>query len=435
MGVKRWVASLGVGLLLLATGLMLLTSNRAALLLELSLQGLISRLLGWSVGSQTIDLTLLLLGLILSCWSAQRGFNALYKLDSPRDTRSLVDLIYERRQLSHGLKIVALGGGTGLSTLLRGLKNHTSNITAIVSVSDDGGSSGRLSKELGILPPGDLRNCMTALADDENLLSELFRYRFRDGQGLEGHSFGNLFLAALTDMCGDFEEALRKASQILAIRGQVLPATLTPTTLCAKLRDGRLIRGESEIPEARGQIQEVFLEPQQCTPPREVLHVIAEADCIILGPGSLYTSVIPPLLIEGIVQAIRQSKAPKIYVCNVMTQPGETDKYSAADHLEAIYHQVEAQLVDYIVVNMAPPNKLLAKYQKTGAHPIKLDLARLRAMGVTPIPANLVNEETLVRHDPAYLAETILDILAAHRSRSGELNLLKAQVRPLRLVK
>ncbi|MBQ7501343.1 YvcK family protein, partial [bacterium] len=331
---------------------------------------------------------------------------------------SLVDQVYERRQLSHGLKLVAIGGGTGLSTLLRGLKLHTSNINAIVSVADDGGSSGRLSKELGILPPGDLRHCMTALADDENLLSDLFCYRFKDGQGLQGHSFGNLFLAALTDMYdGNFEEALRQGSQILSIRGRVIPATTTPATLCAKMRDGRIIRGESEIPEARGEIVDVFLDPSGSVLPKEVFKVIAEADGIILGPGSLYTSVIPPLLISGLAEAVKKAKAPKIYICNVMTQPGETDKYSAADHLQAINHHVGGRIADYIVVNSSPPQQKVPT-QNNGSTPIKNDFSRLRSMGVTPVPANLVNAESPWRHHSEYLAETVIDIIAAHNSNA-----------------
>ncbi|MGM9991268.1 MAG: uridine diphosphate-N-acetylglucosamine-binding protein YvcK [Candidatus Bruticola sp.] len=425
MGVKRWILSIALGLWLFATGLMLLLSRKTSLSIEISLQNILHDAVGFDISGITIDIIMTVLGLTVIWWSVYHVFTVIYSTERPAAARSIVDLVYEKRQLSHGLKITALGGGTGLSTLLRGLKKYTSNITAIVSVSDDGGSSGRLSKELGILPPGDLRNCMTALADDENLLNELFRYRFRDGQGLEGHSFGNLFLAALTDMYdNDFEEALRKGSQILNIRGRVLPATLTSTTLCAKMRDGRIIKGESEIPKANGQIIDAFLEPRNCTPPDEVLKAIAEADCIVLGPGSLYTSVIPPLLINGIADAVKKAKAPKIYVCNVMTQPGETSKYTAADHLQAIYHHVGSGIVDYIIVNAAPPSKLRKKYQKTGAHPIKADLARLRTMQVQPIVANLVSEETVVRHDPVYLAETIVDTIAEHRSKSGEFTLL-----------
>ncbi len=420
MRIKRWLFLSLLGLVTFSTGLMLLTTNKPALLLELALIELVGSWTGWRPSSALVDWCLVGTGLAVMLWSMHRWFLSVYHAAVPHHQKRLVELLYERRQLGHGLKIVALGGGTGLSTLLRGLKSHTSNLVAIVTVSDDGGSSGRLSKELGMLPPGDLRNCLVAMADDESLLSELFQYRFRDGQGLEGHSFGNLFLAALTELSGDFEVALKRASQILATRGRVLPATLTPVTLCARLKEGRCVRGESDIPKAQGAVSEVYLEPRRCHPPAEVLKVIAEADLVVLGPGSLYTSVIPNLLVEGVAEAVRACPAPKVYVCNVMTQPGETDGYSAADHLEALHRHVGGPLVDYAVVNVAPPNRLLSKYEREGAHPVKPDLPRIRELGVEPIPANLMNEDSLVRHDPVTLAETILEVMARHRT-SGEI--------------
>jgi len=419
MGIKRWLVVSGLGLVTFSMGLMLLTTNRPALFVEISLARLIESWTGWPHPTVVVDWCLVVFGLTMMLWAANKWFSSIYSAAVPYQSKRLVELLYERRQLGHGLRIVALGGGTGLSTLLRGLKSHTSNVVAIVTVSDDGGSSGRLSKELGMLPPGDLRNCLVALADDESLLSELFQYRFRDGQGLEGHSFGNLFLAALTDLSGDFEVALKRASQILAIRGRVLPATLCPVTLCARLKDGRVVAGESDIPKAHGAVGEVFLEPRRCRPPSEVLKVLTEADLIVLGPGSLYTSVIPNLLVEGVADAIRGSSAPKVYVCNVMTQPGETDGYTAADHLEALHRHVGGRLVDYAIVNVAPPNRLLGKYEREGAHPVKPDMPRLRSLGVEPIPANLMNEDALVRHDPVVLAESILEVIARHR-QSGE---------------
>lgn len=419
MRIKRWFFLSMLGLVTFSTGLMLLTTNKPALLLELALIESIGSWTGWRPPGPLVDWCLVGSGLAIMLWSRHQWFLSVYHAAVPHQQKQLVELLYERRQLGHGLKIVAMGGGTGLSTLLRGLKSHTSNLVAIVTVSDDGGSSGRLSKELGMLPPGDLRNCLVAMADDESLLSELFQYRFRDGQGLEGHSFGNLFLAALTEISGDFELALKRASQILATRGRVLPATLTPVTLCARLKEGRCVRGESDIPKAHGAVSEVYLEPRRCRPPAEVLKVIAEADLIVLGPGSLYTSVIPNLLVEGVAEAVRSCPAPKVYVCNVMTQPGETDGYSAADHLEALHRHVGGSLVDYAVVNVAPPNRLLSKYEKEGAYPVKPDLPRVRELGVEPIPANLMNEDSLVRHDPVTLAETILEVMAGHRA-SGE---------------
>lgn len=423
MGIKRWVLAMALGIVLFSMGFMLLTSNKAALAVE-TLMKSGCEVLHLNPSYLTIDLAMAACGLIIMVLAFKGGFSEVYEAGgSSADSRDLVELVYEKRRLRRGLKLVVLGGGTGLSTLLRGIKHYTENISAIVSVSDDGGSSGRLSSELGILPPGDLRHCMTALADDENLISELFRYRFSDGKGLGGHSFGNLFLAALTAINGnDFQKALNQGSQLLSIKGRVIPATLTSTVLCAKMRDGRIVKGESKIPEVKGTITDVFLNPEHCTPPQEVLDAIAEADAIIMGPGSLYTSVIPPLLIDGIADAIKASDAPKIYVCNVMTQPGETDGYTASDHLKAVNkHTGGGKIADYMVVNAEPPHHLRSKYEKMGSIPIKPDLDVIREMGTIPVAANLVNEEaSLARHDPLYLAETIMEVLDGHRFGSGE---------------
>ena len=420
LGLKRCLFLGTLGLVSLCTGLTLLTNAHWALGAEMAVVDLCRYWLEWSPDPFWIDWAFVALGLICLGVTLYRAAYSLYTATTAHPGEGMLEVISQGRQRNYGLKIVAIGGGTGLSTLLRGLKTHTSNITAVVSVSDDGGSSGRLSKEMGMLPPGDIRNCITALADDENLLTELFRYRFHNGEGLEGHSFGNLFLAALNDMYDDFEEALKKGSKILAIRGRVLPATLTATTLCAKLRDGRVIKGESDIPKAGGEVTDAFLEPDNCEAPPEVIKAIAEADAIILGPGSLYTSVMPNLLIKNIAKALKQANAPIIYVCNVMTQTGETDGYTAADHLQAINHHVKKQLVDYAIVNVDPPHLLREKYEKEGCHPVKPDLQRLRSMGVVPVPSNLVKEDQLVRHDPDFLAETIVDLLSQIKFKSAE---------------
>lgn len=354
----------------------------------------------------------------------------MYQAVAPNPSRKLVDVLYERKQLESGLKIATMGGGTGLSSLLRGLKPMTSNLVAVVTVCDDGGSSGRLSKDLGMLPPGDIRNCLVALADDESLLGELFSYRFQDGQGLSGHSFGNLFLAALTEVVGDFEEAIQVSSQVLASRGKVLPTTLDTVTLCARLKDGRVVRGESSIPEAGGEIEQVFLDPPGAQPTSEVLSSLRQADAVILGPGSLFTSVLPNLMVEGVEEALRQISAPKIYVCNVMTQPGETDSYGAADHLEALESHIGAGLVDTIVVNIATPSEdMLERYKEQGAEPVAPQLERLERMGVTVVGANLLSEHDLVRHDSERLATAIVDLLARHHTKSGE-----SKTRHLRVV-
>lgn len=308
-----------------------------------------------------------------------------------------------------GPYIAALGGGTGLSTLLRGLKKHTSNLAAIVCVSDDGGSSGRLRENLDMLPPGDIRNCLLALANTETLLTKVFQHRFTMGEGLIGHSLGNLFLAALTEEFG-FEEAVLAASRVLAISGEVMPVTLDKVTLKAQLQDGRIIHGESNIGQAGGVINRLFLEPatSKLYPPAR--KSIMQAELVIAGPGSLYTSVLADLIVPGVVEALRETAAQKVYVCNVMTQPGETDNYTAADHLQAIYNHLGEGIFDTVLVNdnLAVPAVLLQRYAEEGAYPVKPDLERLEKMGVEVVTADMLSPAEVVRHDPEKLAKVIL---------------------------
>lgn len=336
--------------------------------------------------------------------------------------------------------MVAIGGGTGLSVLLRGLKHHTENITAIVTVADDGGSSGRLRRELGVLPPGDFRNCIAALAGDESLLTQLFQYRFRSGQGLEGHNFGNLFITAMAEITGSFEKALYESGRVLNIRGTILPSTLQNVTLLAELNEGsqtRKVEGESAIPEAKLPIERVYLEPDAPYPFPPALQAILNADLIVAGPGSLYTSIIPNLLVAEIVTAIRASNALKIYICNVATQPGETDSYSLDDHVQAI--EVHTRVSDdQPIATAALPigkevtaglNKCLFEFVLVNsnlAHPIP---ATMKLKPVTPAPsggsyrvisADVVDEQHPWRHDPIKLADQLMDWYKkqAKRSRS-----------------
>jgi len=413
MGVKRWFVLSLFGIFLFTCGILILADVPAEFWDTLRARFSIRTTLG--TGTAIGGVVVIVLGVV-------RGFMTMYQAVAPNPTRRLVDVLYERSRLESGLKIATMGGGTGLGSLLRGLKPMTSNLVAVVTVCDDGGSSGRLSKDLGVLPPGDIRNCLVALADDESLLGELFSYRFQDGQGLSGHSFGNLFLAALTDIVGDFEEAIQVSSQVLASRGKVLPTTLDTVTLCARLEDGRVIRGESSIPEAGGVIQQVYLDPPGARPTQEVVASLRSADAIVLGPGSLFTSVIPNLLVEGVEEALRQLSVPRIYVCNVMTQPGETDGYGAADHLEALERHIGAGLVDTIVVNIASPSEdMLRRYEEFGAEPVDPQLDRLERMGVKVVGANLLSDKDLVRHDSERLATTIIDLLARHNSKRPDL--------------
>ncbi|MBZ0188060.1 MAG: YvcK family protein, partial [Candidatus Obscuribacterales bacterium] len=329
----------------------------------------------------------------------------------PDERESIPDVLYRRRHLASGPRIAVIGGGTGLSTLLKGLKVFTNNITAIVTVGDDGGSSGRLRTELGVLPPGDIRNCITALADEEKLVTELFSYRFEHGEGLEGHSFGNLFLTALYRITnGDFLESVRVASRVLKSRGQVLPATLSAIQLVAELQDGRTIYGESNITDAGGSIKALSFEPADSQATPQALEAIMEAELIVLGPGSLYTSIIPNLMVPGISEAIRKSKAKKIYVCNVMTQKGETTNYSVGDHVDAILSHSRTpldagyQLLDAVLINDQPPS-VPADYP---AKPVSIDQERLRQFAVIPVKRPLVTPESGVHHDPARLSKIIM---------------------------
>ena len=353
--------------------------------------------------------SMVLLGMGLFCLAWTKTNMSLLAAKSS-DNFDILESLYKRRKLNNGPKIVAIGGGTGLSMLLKGIKNITNNITAVVTVGDDGGSSGRLRTEFGVLPPGDIRNCIAALAKDEDLVTKLFQYRFKHGEGLEGHSFGNLFLSALCAITGDMVRAIKESSNVLSIRGVVLPSTLDDMKLIAAMEDGRVIYGESNIPEAHGKIKKIYTDPQRCTALPEVIHAIREADLIILGPGSLYTSVIPNLLIDGISEEIINSNAKKIYVCNIMTQPGETDGYSVSDHIRALFtHAGCNKLVDTVIMNDYIPSNLAQKYQQAGSYPVVIDEENIKNLGVKLFTKKLIqdNKEGLVRHSSARVARAI----------------------------
>jgi len=336
---------------------------------------------------------------------------------------------------SRQLRVVAIGGGTGLSTLLRGLKRYVATptgtqhpvdpaykhlpclireLSAVVTVTDDGGSSGRLREDLKMLPPGDLRNCLVALSEDEHLLSRLFQYRFDQGD-LEGHSFGNLFLAALTGITGDFAAAVQTSSQVLATRGRIYPSTTANATLAARMDDGTIVRGETNIGESKRTILELMIDPADAGPLPETLEAIAAADLITLGPGSLYTSLITNLLVRGIPEAIAASNATRVYICNLMTQANESLGLTAAQHIEKIFDHAGERIFDYAIVNTAPIlPATLEQYARFDQLPIEADLARIRALGVEPIIGNFVHEGEVLRHSYDLVAETVLN-LALHR--------------------
>ena len=328
------------------------------------------------------------------------------------------------------MKVVAIGGGTGLSAVLRGLKHHVSEptrpaqfrpeiarLTAIVTVTDEGGSSGRLRRDFRMLPPGDIRNCLVALAEDEQLLTQLFNYRFASGHGLRGHSLGNLLLTALTNLTHDFAKAVRLSSEVLAIRGEIFPATLSDVHLKATRTDGKVILGERSITRTRVPIERLQIVPSRCKPVPETLAAIRHADLITFGPGSLYTSLIPNLLVQGIAEEIAQSRAVKVLICNLMTQPGESRGYSAADHVRALHEHAGRPVFDHIVLNKRPMSPaLLQRYADEHAAPVELDLDAVRKLGVKPICANLLIEDHVARHDSRLLAKLLLS-LAKRRKR------------------
>lgn len=350
------------------------------------------------------------------------------------ETKAAGCVTREKTARSGDLRVVAIGGGTGLSTLLKGLKRFVLNpaeilsaepgnpvicdLSAVVTVSDDGGSSGRLRKELNMLPPGDIRNCIVALSEDEALLSRLFRHRFDKGSGLEGHSFGNLFLAALTSLTSDFSEAVRLSSEILLTRGHIFPATTSNIELEALMEDGTRVRGETKITASKGRIRELFLVPPDVDPMSQTLEAIANADLITVGPGSLFTSLIPNLLVKGISQAILESKATKVYICNLMTQANESLGLTAADHIRALNRHAQGQIFDYALLNQTSVSgEMKEKYAQEGACQIVNDLEAIEAVGVIPVLGDYLEEAGVARHNFTRAAHDVLE-LALQASRA-----------------
>ena len=322
-------------------------------------------------------------------------------------------------------RLVAIGGGTGLAVVLRGLKHclggRTEALTAVVTVADDGGSSGRLRRELGVLPPGDIRNCIVALADDEDLMSQLFQYRFPNGGGLSGHSFGNLFLTALTGITGDFYQAILTAEEILAVRGRILPATLSDVRLRGLGRSGRVYEGESAVGQSGEELTDLALDPPQVAPFPRAVEALENADLVVLGPGSLYTSVLPNLLIPGIRQAIRRSGAPVVLISNLMTQPGETDAMSAQAHFEALRRHTGERLIDQVLINSTkPPQRLLDRYADTGSELVTCDRDALERQDIEVVARDLLAEGDLIRHDPTKLADAVLSLVHSSTTRTPD---------------
>ena len=410
--VKRWFLLAVFGIFLFATGFSVMNDGVALGYAELQFRTIIYQVTG---STQHIIVPTGAIIIVLGIAAIVIGFKRmLYSIISsvlPDNEGKIVDVMYTRNHLLRGPKIVVVGGGTGLSALLRGLKQYTCNLTAIVTVSDDGGSSGKLRDELGIQPPGDVRNCLVALAETEDIMDTLFSYRFESG-ALEGHSLGNLLLAGLTDTFGDFQKGIEQVSKVFAMRGKVFPSTLEQVVLIADLEDGTRVVGETAVRVTEGKIDRVYLEPGDCHPVPEALQALEEADLIVLGPGSLYTSVLPNLLVVGLREKIRQVKAPCVYVCNVMTEKGETDGYRVSDHLKAILDHCGTGFVDAVLATKGKIKApLLKRYVAEEAVPVITDPKEVEQLGAKYYEANLVQVGNVVRHDPDRLAKELIRLL------------------------
>jgi len=427
MRFKRWLALFAVGVMMASIGLAIALSYKYVGNIEEAIFRAVYMTTGTYYYTVTVvvGISLLGVGIVMMILSSQMIVRSVTSVIIPDSSEKLVDLMFEKRKLNKGPAITVIGGGTGLSVLLRGLKCVTSNVTAVVTVADDGGSSGRIRQDLGIIPPGDLRNCLVALADTEPLMEKLFQHRFGGKGDLAGHSFGNLFIAAMAEVLGDVEKALKESSKVLAVKGKVLPSSTETVRLFAEMADGTIVEGESQIPLANQKINKVFLEPADVAPVKSSLDALKESDAIILGPGSLYTSVLPNLLVNGIAETIKNSKAIKIYICNVMTQPGETDDYTASMHIKALLDHVGPGIIDYVIVNSKEISLAAQEmYADHGAKVVKIDESEIDKLGVKLVKANIINETNLVRHDPVKLSRTIMKMVYDLKSNSERMKLL-----------
>lgn len=440
-GLKRWIFFTIIGLSAISFGIALVVKahpvTRIAQFIWNTLSFVADR-----VPPTVSGIVVISVGIFLLLFSFFKANKQVLTLVAP-DQSSLFETLDRARMQNKGIKIVAIGGGTGLSNMLRGLKSYTSNITAVVTVADDGGSSGRLRESLDIVPPGDIRNCIAALAYDDEVITQLFQYRFDEEapKDLQHHSFGNLFLTALVELGGskNMADAVNHACRILKARGTVLPISNEAMHLIAELVDGRIVEGESQIPKANGHIKHLYCrEPMPDILPA-VVEAIAEAEIIIIGPGSLYTSILPNLIVPKLTDAIAKSNATKIYVCNVMTQPGETSGYTVSDHVRAIEEHLVStanskkhslnEIIDYVIVNNSMPfKKQLDKYKVDNQFPVELDYSELRDMGLKIFPTNLLQKGNLVRHNPNKLARAVMEIYEKELKHKNKLinRLIKA---------
>ena len=423
--VKRWLLTSGLGLMMALLGGAVWADLKPIYWILEALSNLLG-ILTTVMPREVTGPLVLIIGMGLVLWGQSRSFGAIQQALAPDKDTVLIDALRAKSRLNRGPNIVAIGGGTGLSTLLSGLKRYSSHITAIVTVADDGGSSGVLRRELGVLPPGDIRNCLAALSTEEPLLTRLFQYRFSAGNSLEGHSFGNLFLSALTAITGNLETAITASSRVLAVQGQVVPATNADVRLWAELENGERIEGESNIGHAQSPIVRLGCLPERPPALPRALEAIANADLIVLGPGSLYTSLLPNLLVPELVAAIQRSRAPRLYICNLMTQPGETDGLDVRGHLRAIEAQlanlgIQQRLFNAVLAqNDLTTSPLIEYYRSRGAEPVICDAVDLRRDGydISQAPLQGARPTATLRHDSRSLALAVMRFYRSHRKSS-----------------
>lgn len=409
MGIKRYFMLAVFGIFLVSWGFAVMSFGETLGFLESQFRDLIYQLTGKQAASVVpAGIIICLVGLTLIYIGFKRMLKSIIVTLLPGNEEKIVDVMFSRSLLKRGPKIVVVGGGTGLSVLLRGLKEYTSNLTAIVTVADDGGSSGQLRRELGILPPGDVRSCLVALAEKEEIMEDLFSYRFDSG-AFAGHSLGNLFLAGMAGRFGDFQKGIEQVGKVFALRGEVCPSTLSQITLEAYFEDGRSINGETAIRSTPGKIKHLKVTPQNCKPLPEALKAVEEADLVVLGPGSLYTSVLPNLLIGGLRDKIASVKAPCVYVCNIMTEPGETDNFTVTEHLQVIIDHGGKGLVDAVLAAKEDiPLEVRERYQGEGAEAVTGDSKSVESLGVQYHESSFYTGGEVVRHNPERLAKELL---------------------------
>lgn len=416
MNIKRWLFLFSSGVILCAAGIALFFRYKFIHIVEAFLEQL-TYMHGMPFAdhrSMLFGFIILVLGILFMVIATRKSIQSVLQSVAPDHSKHLLDKIFSRKKLERGPAITVIGGGTGLSVLLRGMKEITNNCTAVVTCADDGGSSGRLREAFGIIPPGDCRNCLISLADTEPLMEKLMQYRFGGNTELAGHNFGNLFITAMSDIVGDMENALNATSQILKVRGRVVPSTMEPAELVATFVDGRVVYGESNISATGAKIKNISVVNPNMRATASAVEAIRNADVIILGPGSLFTSVIANLLVGDIKKALLDSKATKIYICNVMTQPGETDGFSACDHVSTLLEYTDnLQFLDYVIVNnqFDVNQNLLDKYALQNAYQVINDSDKIEKLGIKVVPANLLSQNDLIRHNPRRLARTLIRLI------------------------